>query len=191
MPGRADPHAALACDAGHVAAERRELAHHVAGRVADRRRDLQHGLHQLRCDAGLELVSFDRREHRLDVLDEIERLAVEEHVLLLDPERVRVARAVLVVEHASRVRGALARDRGRDRLPVAAHGDVGLGLDLDEPARVEEVATTTDVLAGLIEREDLAVRARDLVEVVRARRVDPRAHDVLEARARLVQRVSR
>ncbi len=37
----------------------------------------------------LELVPSHSPEHRLDVLDEVERLGVEEHVLLLDPERVR------------------------------------------------------------------------------------------------------
>jgi hypothetical protein len=66
-------------------------------------------------------MALDRRQDGLDVLDEIERLAVEEHVFLLDAERVRVARAVLVVEDASRVRGALAGDRGGNRLPVG-HG---------------------------------------------------------------------
>src|SRR5256885_1275359 len=42
----------------------------------------------------------DRGEHRVDVLDEAERLAVEQHVLLLDAERVGVAAAEGVVEHA-------------------------------------------------------------------------------------------
>jgi hypothetical protein len=63
-------------------------------------------------------VAGDRRQHRVDVLDEIERLAVEEHVLLLDPERVRVALAEAVVEHASPLgeARALAGDRRRVRL---------------------------------------------------------------------------
>src|SRR2546423_4764191 len=42
----------------------------------------------------------DRGEHRVDVLNEAERLAVEQHVLLLDAERVGVAAAEGVVEHA-------------------------------------------------------------------------------------------
>src|SRR5262249_15363023 len=74
-------------------------------------------LHQLGVDALLELVPGDRGEHGVDVLDEVEGLAVEQHVLLLDAERVRVARAEGVVEHASARRElrALARDRGRDQ----------------------------------------------------------------------------
>ena len=64
----------------------------------------------------LELVPADRREHRVDVLHEVERLGVEELVLLLDAERVRVARPERVVEHAPRRRPFEPRDRGRDRL---------------------------------------------------------------------------
>ena len=45
-------------------------------------------------------MPFDRGEHRVDVLDEIERGAVEELVLLLDPEGVRVALPEPMVEDA-------------------------------------------------------------------------------------------
>src|SRR5205823_9311441 len=85
-------------------------------RMADGCGDLEHRLHQLGVDARLELVSRDRGEHRVDVLDEVEGLAVEEHVLLLDAERVRVARAEGMVENAAsrRKARALARDRRRD-----------------------------------------------------------------------------
>ena len=92
----------LVRDLGDVAAQRRQPAHHVARVVADGRRDLEHRLHELGVDPRLELVARDRREHRLDVLDEVERLRVEELVLLLDAERVRVARSELVVEDAAR-----------------------------------------------------------------------------------------
>ena len=51
-------------------------------------------------------MAGDSGEHRVDVLDEVERLAVEKHVLLLDAERVRVARAERVVEHAAARREA-------------------------------------------------------------------------------------
>src|SRR5205823_6231430 len=63
------------------------------------------------------LVPRDRGEHGVDVLDEVEHLGVEEHVLLLDPERVRVARAEGVIEHAAagREARALAGDRRRDQ----------------------------------------------------------------------------
>src|SRR2546426_663690 len=59
----------------------------------------------------------DRREDRVDVLDEVPRLGIEQLILLLDAERVRVAPAERVVEHAGRPAGrslgALARDRRR------------------------------------------------------------------------------
>ena len=108
-------------DLRDVAAERREPAHDVRGVVADGRRDLDHRLHQLGVDPRLELVSGDGREHRLDVLDEVERLRVEQLVLLLDAQRVRVALAELVVEHAPRGERAVAGDRGGNGL-FADHG---------------------------------------------------------------------
>ena len=98
--GRADARSLLVRDLRDVGAQRREPAHHVARVVADRRRDLEHRLHELRVDPRLELVSGDRGEHRVDVLDEVERLGIEELVLLLDAERVRVAGSERVVEDA-------------------------------------------------------------------------------------------
>src|SRR5262245_32988062 len=114
--GRADAQALLAGNVCDVAANAEELLLHAGRRVADRRRYLEHRLHQLGVDARLELVARDRFEHRVDVLDEVEGLAVEEHVLLLDTERVRVARAERMVEDAAsgREARALARDRGWD-----------------------------------------------------------------------------
>ncbi len=114
--GRADAQALLPRDVGHVATDAEQLLVHAGRRVADGRGHLQHRLHQLGVDARLELVSRDGGEHGVDVLDEVERLAVEEHVLLLHPERVRVARAERVVEDAAAGREvrALARDRRRD-----------------------------------------------------------------------------
>ncbi len=99
-PGRADAEALLARDVADVGAERRELAHHVGRRPAHGGRDLEHRLHQLRVELPGELVALDRVQDGLDVLDEVEARRVEEHVLLLDAERVRVARAEPVVEHA-------------------------------------------------------------------------------------------
>ena len=61
----------------------------------------------------------DRGEHRVDVLHEIPRLGVEQHVLLLDAERVRIALAERVVEHA-RVRSA----RALAPLPVIDGGKI-------------------------------------------------------------------
>jgi hypothetical protein len=91
---------------------------------ADRRRDLDDGLHELRVDPVGEVVAGDVGEHRLDVLDEVEGLAVEEHVLLLHAQRVGVARPERVVEHAAgRLHGALAGDRcGVDLLHARPSG---------------------------------------------------------------------
>ena len=91
----------LARDAADVAADLAQLLRDLGRRMADGRRDLEHGLHQLRVDDRLELVPGDRGEHGVDVLHEVERLGVEEHVLLLDAERVRVALAERVVEDAA------------------------------------------------------------------------------------------
>ena len=108
---------------------------------------------------GLELVPGDRREHGVDVLHEVERLGVEQHVLLLDAERVRVALAERVVEDAAARRRALLPviDGGIDLLHGASHR---LDLDLDEPARVEQPRRRRRCVAGRTSREDLAVRAR-------------------------------
>ena len=64
-----------------------------AGGAADRRRHLEHRLHQLGVDPVLVVAVRDRGEHRVDVLHEIPRLGIEQLVLLLDAERVRVALA--------------------------------------------------------------------------------------------------
>src|SRR5579862_637099 len=70
--------------------------------MADRRRDLEHRLHQLGVDARLERPLVGHAgEYRVDVLHEVPRLGIEQHVLLLDAERVRVARAEAVVEDAA------------------------------------------------------------------------------------------
>jgi hypothetical protein len=67
-------------------------------------------------------MTGDCAEHGVDVLHEIERLGVEQHVLLLDAERVGVALAEGVVEDADTrpEARALAGDRGRKDL--RAHG---------------------------------------------------------------------
>ena len=89
--GGADAQLLTLGDGGHVLAELAQLALHVAGGAADGRGDLEHGLHELRPDLRLELVAGHRCEHGVDVLHEVEALGVEEHVLLLHTERVRVA----------------------------------------------------------------------------------------------------
>jgi hypothetical protein len=49
--GGADAHAALASDPAHEAPELPEFRVHVGDALADRRRDLDHRLHELRADA--------------------------------------------------------------------------------------------------------------------------------------------
>ena len=122
--GRADPHALLARDPGHVRAQLDQLALHIARGAADGRRDLEHRLHELRVDPGFELVAADGREHRVDVLDEVESLPVEELVLLLDSERVGLARAEGVVEHTAGRDGALPGDGRREGLFLAHVGRI-------------------------------------------------------------------
>src|SRR5947199_2231626 len=108
---RADAHALPARDFGHVCADFPQLLLDVGRRATHGRCDLEHRLHQLGVDSGLELVAADGCEDRVDVLDEVERLAVEQHVLLLDAERVCVALAEGVVEHAAAGREARALAR--------------------------------------------------------------------------------
>src|SRR3954471_16510157 len=112
---RAEPHLALARDPADIAPQLQQLLADVRRRVADRSRDLEDGLHQLGVDPGLELVAAHGGEHRVDVLDEVVRLGVEEHVLLLCPQRVRVALAERMVENAAALceAASLARDRRR------------------------------------------------------------------------------
>ena len=65
-----------------------------------------------------------------------------------------------------------------------------LGLDFDKPARVEQRRDDAG-RRGPGDRERVAVRAADLVDVRGARDVDPGAHDVVEARAGLGERARR
>ena len=176
-------------DLADVRAELAQLAVDVARGPADGRCDLEHRLHELGVDARLELVPGDGGEDGVDVLDEVECLAVQQHVLLLDAERVGVAVAEVVVEHAAAGREALARDRGGvDLLHALVISEHGVGLDLDPPARVEE-ALDDDPGRGRADlAEDLAVRAPDLVELVRVDHVHPGPDDVLRPGAGPLER---
>ena len=113
----------------------------------------------------------DGREHRVDVLHEIPRLGVEQHVLLLDAERVRVALPERVVEHAglraAEAVAALAGDRrGKDLLHRPKF--IRLGLDLNQPTRVEQRGDDPGRRRPR-RRERLAVGAADLVRCARRR----------------------
>src|SRR6478609_7804818 len=124
--GGPDPQALVAGNAADVAADLAELIRDLAGRVAYGRRDLEHRLHQLRVDHGLELVPRDRGEHRVDVLHEVERLGVQEHVFLLDAERVRVTLAEGVIQHAASRREPRALPGDRRRVNLLAIHDGSL-----------------------------------------------------------------
>src|SRR5437016_1429534 len=95
-------------------------------------------------------MACDRREHRVDVLDEVEGLGVEEHVLLLDPQRVRVARADLVVDHAPAGGEAapLAGDRGGIDLLHAGAGSIASASISTCQRGSSSPATTTNADAG-------------------------------------------
>jgi hypothetical protein len=112
----ADAHSLFTREAGHIRAELPQLGFDLGRGLADRRRDLEDGLHELGVHTLLELVARGRGEDGLDVLDEVEGLAIEEHVLLLDTERVRLSGSELVVEHAAALREAGAHDRRREDL---------------------------------------------------------------------------
>src|SRR5438093_13335439 len=77
-------------------------------------------MYQHESDGGLDLIPRDRSEDRVDVLHEVERLAVEQHVLLLDAERVGIALAEGVVVHAAARREARALPRDRGGIDLAA-----------------------------------------------------------------------
>src|SRR5262249_40100186 len=120
-PRRADAHPVRPRDVADVATDLAELLLDVGRRAADGRRDLEHGLHQLDVDARLQLVAVHGGEHRVDVLDEVEGLAVEEHVLLLHAQGVRVALAERVVEDAAAGREARALSGDRRRIDLLRH----------------------------------------------------------------------
>ena len=123
------------------------------------------------------------------MLHEIPRLGVEQHVLLLDAERVRVALAERVVEHA-RLLGA----EPVAPLPVIDGGKICFTTAVSPlPPRSRRASAgraarvTMPVVAGRAPRERLAVRAADVVDVRRVGDVDARAHDVVERRAGLAR----
>ncbi len=160
---RADSQPLLARDVADVAADVPKLAVDPGRGPAYGRRDLQDGLHELCVDPRLELVAGDRLQHRVDVLDEVEGLRVEQHVLLLDAERVRIALAERMVEHAHarREARALARDGRRiDLLAVenpyeslTARAAVRRPRSPRPSGRSRSADTTTMVLAGRTSRK--------------------------------------
>src|SRR5205085_1494464 len=134
-----------------------------------------------------------------DVLHEVEALAVEQHVLLLDSERVGLALTECMVEDAAARREALAGDRRRidllhhrQYLPfaaVSAPGDDSVRFDFDEEPRVEQAGDDEHCARGPNLAEDLAVRTADLLPVIGRSAVDAGANHVLGPRAELRERL--
>src|SRR5207248_9593503 len=69
-----------------------------------------------------------------------------------------------------------------------ASGNDSVRLDLDQPARVEEIADDDHRRGWTDVGEDLAVGSADLRPVLGPFQVDARTHDVLRGRAELRQR---
>ncbi len=69
-----------------LGSERPQLLARLGGVPAGIGGDLEHGLHQL----GLDLADRRRLEQAFDRVDELERIGVEDHQLLLDPDRVGI-----------------------------------------------------------------------------------------------------
>src|SRR6266536_714251 len=99
--GGADTQSLVTGDSADVGADPAQLVRDLGRGVAHRRGDLEYRLHQLGVDDRLELVPDNSSEHGVDVLHEVEALAVQQHVLLLDPQRVGIALAESMVEDAA------------------------------------------------------------------------------------------
>src|SRR2546423_4208627 len=101
-------------------------------------------------ESRLELDTAYGCKPRVDVLDEVERLAVEEHVLLFDAERVGVALAEGVVEHAAAGREARALAGDRRRIDLLRHHACRIASASTSTRQrgSRSAETTTIVLAG-------------------------------------------
>ena len=105
---RAEAHPARAGALAGVAAQRAKVGVRLVDVLADDGARLEHALHQLRLEPVGELAAGGVVEQRLDAAGEVERVGVEEHVLLLHADRQRRPGAELVVEHARPGGAALA-----------------------------------------------------------------------------------
>src|SRR5262249_49502653 len=92
----------------------------------------------------LQRVTLDGCEHGVDVLHEIEGARVEEHVLLFHAERVRVALAEAVFEHAAGVEASFARHRLRQYLSVAHSRIASASISTFQRASRRSVTTAVD-----------------------------------------------
>ena len=88
------------CD--RVGAKAAQLALNVRDRSADGGVELHEGLEQFRRHELSEVTLLLGHEDALDALYQIERLGVEQHVLLLDADRQRFAVAEVVIENIER-----------------------------------------------------------------------------------------
>ena len=118
-------------------------------------------------------------------------LAVEELVFLLDPERVRIAAAECVVEDAAAVDGALARDRRRKRLLRVGHAEASTAsTSISTFHAGSSRAVTTVAFAGRISRNTSPCARETPSKCAGSVTYNARPHDVVEARARPLERLA-
>jgi len=110
-PGGAQAQAAGARVLGHPGAQPAQVGGSLADVPADDGAGLQHALHELRLQLLGEVAGRRLVQQILDLRNQLEGVAVEQHVLLLDTHGERVAGAEPVVEHAA-AGAALAGWRG-------------------------------------------------------------------------------
>ena len=184
--GRADAQVLPAGDVGHVRPEPAELRCRRRRRWGRRGVEISRTDCTARADALDELAFLDGGQHRVDVLDEVERRRVEEHVLLLDAEGERVARAELVVEHAAARREPLPRDRGGIDLLHSSFTTASTSISTSQRGSTNP-RTTIIAFTGRMEENTSPWARAAPVEVLGVRQEDARAHDVLGPRARFLE----
>ena len=191
MPAEPTRSPFVARDAAHVAAQLDELAHHVGRRAADGRRDLEHRLHQLRVDLRLELVAL--RSRRAPCRCAGRGRTRCRRAAGTPPRR----RACTGRSAPKRWSSTLARVAGAPErpLPVMSGGMTACSIAITASASISTFQdgsssdVTTQVAAGRIVAEHLAVRARDLAPVRGVRDEHARAHDVRDRRPGPLERL--
>ena len=100
--GRAEPQVLGGGEREAVRAQPAELALGVRDARADRRMQLDQRLEQLLRHQLGERAAFLQRQDALDPLDEVQRLPIEEHELLLDADRQRRTGTEAMIEDVDR-----------------------------------------------------------------------------------------
>ena len=94
------PNTVSRANSGRTRAERLEALARLGRIGADPGRQLDDGGVQLQLERAGQLCARERLDQVVDRRCEVERLRVEEHRLLLDPDRPRRARAEALLDHA-------------------------------------------------------------------------------------------